>query len=92
MTEQRLPVGPLRLSPGYRFQWEEAQQTHVLLYPEGMVTLNGPSAEILQRCDGTRPAAGIVADLEQQFPGVDLAADVYQFLEVAYDRGWIKGA
>lgn len=91
MTEPRLPAGPLRLSPGYRFQWEQAQQAHVLLYPEGMVTLNGPSAEILQRCNGTQTAAAIVASLEQQFPGVDLAADVYQFLEVAYDKGWIRG-
>jgi pyrroloquinoline quinone biosynthesis protein D len=80
----------IAISPGYRLQWEEAQQCHVLLYPEGMVKLNGSSAEILKYCDGSRSAAQIVAELEQRFPGVDLAADVHQFLEVADERGWIK--
>ncbi|MFX5622761.1 pyrroloquinoline quinone biosynthesis peptide chaperone PqqD, partial [Acinetobacter baumannii] len=30
-----------------RLQWEEAQQAWVLLYPEGMVTLNDSAAAIL---------------------------------------------
>ena len=33
---------------GFRLQWEAAQNAHVLLYPEGMVKLNGPAAEILK--------------------------------------------
>ena len=32
----------------YRLQWEEAQQRWVLLYPEGMVRLNGPAGEDLR--------------------------------------------
>ena len=78
------------LSPGYRLQWEEAQQSYVLLYPEAMVKLNPSSAEILKRCDGSRTAMEIVEDLQKQFPDVDLAADVHEFLEVAYDKGWIR--
>jgi pyrroloquinoline quinone biosynthesis protein D len=35
---------------GFRLQWEPAQQAHVLLYPEGMVKLNGSAGEILKRC------------------------------------------
>ncbi|HQE41111.1 MAG TPA: pyrroloquinoline quinone biosynthesis peptide chaperone PqqD, partial [Zoogloea sp.] len=35
----------------FRFQWEPAQQAHVLLYPEGMVKLNQSAGEILKRCD-----------------------------------------
>ena len=27
----------------YRLQWEDAQQCHVLLFPEGMIKLNGPA-------------------------------------------------
>jgi hypothetical protein len=36
----------------YRFQWEPAQQAHVLLYPEGMVKLPGSSGEIMKRVNG----------------------------------------
>ena len=30
-----------RVGRGFRLQWEQAQGCHVLLYPEGMVKLNG---------------------------------------------------
>ena len=30
-----------RFRRGFRFQWEPAQESYVLLYPEGMVKLNG---------------------------------------------------
>ena len=30
-----------------RLQWEPAQEAHVLLYPEGMVKLNGSAGAIL---------------------------------------------
>ena len=83
---------PVQIAPGYRFQWEEAQQVYVLLYPEGMITLNDAASEILKRCDGSRTASAIIADLEQQFPGADLKDDVLQFLEDARDKGWIRSA
>ena len=40
------------LSAMYRLQWEEVQQAWVLLYPEGMVKLNGSAGEIIKRLDG----------------------------------------
>lgn len=86
-----LPQGRIHIAPGFRFQWEEAQQTHVLLYPEGMITLNPSAGEILKRCDGSLTAEGIVKELQQQFPDADLSADVYEFLEIAHERGWICG-
>ena len=79
----------LALAPGYKFQWEAAQESWVLLYPEGMVQLNPSAGEILQRCDGSRDAAAIVADLERAFPAADVADDVREFLEVARGNGWI---
>ena len=85
------PQGLIQISPGFRFQWEEVQQAYVLLFPEGMITLNASSAEILKRCDGTRTAAEIVSDLQRQFPDADLSNDVHEFLEVAHDKGWIRG-
>jgi len=79
-----------RLRALYRLQWEEAQQAWVLLYPEGMVRLNGPAAEILKRCNGTTRVAMLVADLEQAFNATGLQTDVNEFLTEAASRGWIE--
>ncbi len=78
------------LAPTYRFQWEEAQQCHVILYPEGMVQLSPSAAEIVRRCDGHRSVAAIIEDLSRCFDGADLGQDVYRFLEVAHGKGWIR--
>ncbi|WP_440224549.1 pyrroloquinoline quinone biosynthesis peptide chaperone PqqD [Dokdonella sp. MW10] len=78
-----------RLARHFRLQWEEVQQRHVLLYPEGMVTLNASAAEILRRCDGTRDVPAIVAELEEAFERRPLDADVRAFLDFARQRGWI---
>jgi pyrroloquinoline quinone biosynthesis protein D len=74
----------------FRFQWEPAQQAHVLLYPEGMVKLSGSAGEIMKRVDGSASVKAIVEDLEKTFPGVDLRKDVTGFLEVAHGNGWIR--
>ena len=73
----------------FRFQWEPAQQAHVLLYPEGMVKLNQSAGEILKRCDGQRDVAAIVADLEATFNATGLTADVEAFLQMAEAQNWI---
>ena len=73
----------------YLFQWEPAQQAHVLLYPEGMVKLNQSAGEILKRCDGRRSVAEIVADLEAAFNASGLGADVEAFLSMAEAQNWI---
>lgn len=79
------------LALGYRFQWEPAQDCHVLLYPEGMVKLNGPAAEILKRIDNKQQTvAELIAELKVAFGGVDLDDDVYQFLEEAHGNDWIR--
>ena len=73
----------------YRLQFEPAQDAWVLLYPEGMVKLNGPAAEILRRCDGQRSVDQIVGELEQAFDRQALFADVHAFLHQADERGWL---
>ncbi len=78
------------IAPTFRFQWEEAQQCHVVLYPEGMVKLSASAGEILKRCDGERTVSDIIEDLKPQYLNIDLDADVYKFLEVAYENGWIR--
>ena len=77
------------LSPMYRLQHESAQESWVLLYPEGMVRLNGPASEILQRCDGRRSVLQVVSELQEAFGESDLRADVCDFVSEAYERGWI---
>jgi pyrroloquinoline quinone biosynthesis protein D len=74
----------------FRFQWEEAQQGYVLLYPEGMVKLPGSSGEIMKRIDGKRSVRGVIEDLESAFPGADLRGDVVGFLEHVHGKGWIR--
>lgn len=78
------------IAPLFRFQWEEVQNCHVLLYPEGMVKLSASAGEILRRCDGRRSVADIVAELERQYPGHALRPDVIRFLEDAHEHGWIR--
>ena len=79
----------LRIGPAHRLQREEAQQAFVLLYPEGMITLNDSASEILKRCDGSRDMEGIIADLLDRYPDADLRDDVEQFLGEVRERGWI---
>ena len=75
---------------GFRLQWEAAQNAHVLLYPEGMIKLNGSAGEILKRCDGTTTVADITADLERAFAAADLSADVLRFLSMAVEKKWLQ--
>ena len=74
---------------GFRFQWEPAQNCHVLLYPEGMVKLNQSASEILLLCDGTRTVGEIVSALEAKFNASGLEADVRSMLQEATRRNWL---
>ena len=74
----------------YRFQWEPAQNAHVLLFPEGMVKMPGSSGEIMKRVNGVATVREIISDLERAFPGADLRGDVIEFLEHAHGKGWIR--
>jgi pyrroloquinoline quinone biosynthesis protein D len=78
------------IAAGMRLQWETAQEAHVLLYPEGMVKLNGSAGAIMSRCDGVRTVADIVADLERSFGLSGLAADVRAFVSLALERHWLE--
>ena len=90
-AERRLrPEDVVELNPNYHFRWEEPQQAHVLLYPEGIVKLNETAASILERCADGRSIAGVAADLSQQYGEANLSLDVLKFLEVAHAKGWVR--
>jgi pyrroloquinoline quinone biosynthesis protein D len=78
-----------RMATMFRLQFEPVQDAWVLLYPEGMVKLNTPAAEILRRCDGQRSVEAIVDELEAAFARAGLADDVRTFLDQARGRGWL---
>jgi pyrroloquinoline quinone biosynthesis protein D len=104
MTESREPAGDattaaasapvdsarLAVGRGFRLQWEPIQNAHVLLYPEGMIKLNGSAGAIMSRCDGQRTVADIVADLERAFDTTGLAKDVTAFVAFAVDKKWLE--
>jgi pyrroloquinoline quinone biosynthesis protein D len=73
----------------FRLQWEEAQQSWVLLYPEGMVTLNDSAAAILQRCDGGHTLDMLIDDLQAAFGVQGIAPEVHAFVKHATERGWL---
>jgi pyrroloquinoline quinone biosynthesis protein D len=78
------------LAHGLKLQWEPAQDAHVLLFPEGMVKLNGSAGAIMSRCDGTRSVAQIVADLEKTFGATGLGPDVEAFVALALEKRWLE--
>lgn len=89
MSEIRGSMKPV-IAHGMRLQWEPAQEAHVLLYPEGMVKLNGSAGAILARCDGARTLDDIVADLERSYGASGLAADVNAFVSFALQKRWLE--
>ncbi len=74
----------------FRLQWEEVQQCWVLLYPEGMVKLNGSAGEIMRRLNGEKTVHTLITDLETDFGTTGLQADVLAFLEIAGQQGWVN--
>jgi len=79
------------LAHHHRFQWEEAQQNYVILFPEGMVKLHGGAGEILKRLDGKATVGDVVADLKTTFPEAEnIEADIIGMLELAVGKGWLR--
>jgi len=55
-----------RLAPGCRLN-EKSQPQRILLMPERALRLNGPSLQIIERCDGTRTVRQIIAELQKLY-------------------------
>ncbi|HEY0906409.1 MAG TPA: pyrroloquinoline quinone biosynthesis peptide chaperone PqqD [Methylophilus sp.] len=75
----------------HRFQWEEAQQSYVILFPEGMIKLHGGAGEILKRVNGSTSVGQIVAELQAAFPDVaDIEADILGMFDLAVGKAWLR--
>jgi pyrroloquinoline quinone biosynthesis protein D len=79
----------IEINPLYLLRWEEPQQAHVLLYPEGIVKINETGAAILKLCDGINKVTEIVSELNDKYT-TDVTDSIYKFLEVAHAKGWIR--
>lgn len=91
MSERAIKLDSVvALERQYRFQYEPKQEAHVLLFPEGMIRLQGSGVEIIKRIDGKATVGDIIQDIESAFPGVDLKQDVLDYLETAHERGYIR--
>lgn len=75
----------------YKLQFEKAQDSYVLLYPEGMVKLNPSAAEILLLVDGEQSVNDIIFALKTKFPEApdDIDDDITAFLTDAENKNWI---
>lgn len=58
-----------RLAAGVRLGENQGQR--VLLMPERALRLNGPSLEIVQRCDGQHSVEQIIGELQQLYSKAD---------------------
>ncbi|MES2499871.1 MAG: pyrroloquinoline quinone biosynthesis peptide chaperone PqqD [Pseudomonadota bacterium] len=75
----------------HRFQWEEAQQSYVILFPEGMVKLHGGAGEVIKRIDGKATVGEIVTELKLAFPDAEnIEKDIIGMFEMAYNKAWIR--
>ena len=91
MTNDILQADIYTLAPHHRFQWEEAQQNYVILFPEGMVKLHGGAGEVIKRLDGKVSVGDVVTDLKATFPdAANIEADIIGMFELALSKGWLR--
>ena len=80
-----------KISPHHRFQWEKAQDCYVILFPEGMVKLNGSAGEVLNLVNGESTVESITEALSKKFTDVpNIAKDIEGMIELALDKAWIE--
>jgi len=76
-----------RLAPGCRLG--ENNQQRVLLMPERALRLNGPSLEIVERCDGKHTVQQIISELQQIYSKAEpkkVETDILDYLARLHDR------
>jgi len=77
-----------RLAPGCRLG--ESNNQRVLLMPERALRLNGPSLEIVQRCDGHHTVQHVIAELQQLYSKAEptkVQTDILGYLQLLHERG-----
>jgi pyrroloquinoline quinone biosynthesis protein D len=81
------PESRPRLAPGVRLG--ENNQQRVLLMPERALRLNGPSLEIVERCDGKHTVQQIISELQQLYSKAEpkkVESDILDYLARLNDQ------
>lgn len=81
------PQSHPRLAPGCRLS--EDKQQKILLMPERALRLNGPSLEIVQRCDGAHTVQQIISELQQIYSKAEpkkVETDIIGYLTLLHDQ------
>jgi pyrroloquinoline quinone biosynthesis protein D len=76
-----------RLAPGCRLG--ENNQQRVLLMPERALRLNGPSLEIVSRCDGKHTVQEIIGELQKIYSQAlpeKVEQDILGYLGLLHDQ------
>jgi pyrroloquinoline quinone biosynthesis protein D len=76
-----------RLATGCRLG--ENNQQRVLLMPERALRLNGPSLEIVQRCDGEHTVQQIISELQQIYSKAEpkkVETDILGYLSLLQEQ------
>ncbi|OZA05203.1 MAG: pyrroloquinoline quinone biosynthesis protein PqqD [Methylophilaceae bacterium 17-44-8] len=85
------PTDIYALALHHRFQWEEAQSSYVILFPEGMVKLHGGAGEVIKRLDGKVSVADVVTDLKATFPDAqNIENDILGMFDLAVGKAWLR--
>jgi pyrroloquinoline quinone biosynthesis protein D len=82
------PANRPRLAPGCRLN-EKTQQPRTLLMPERALRLNGPSLEIVERCDGAHTVAEIIEELQKRYAKAEpqkVEHDILDYLALLHEK------
>lgn len=82
----------VRLAPGCRLNAAGSAED-LLLIPEGALRLKGPARAIVELCDGQRTPAGIIEELQRNYPSAQPArieAEALALLARLRDRGVLE--
>ena len=63
------------------------------MIPEGALRLQGPGRRILELCDGQRDLAGVIEQLQREFPAAEttlISDEVVKYLAALLDKGAIE--
>jgi len=85
------PEDIYKIAAHHRFQWEKAQDCYVILFPEGMVKLNGGAGEVLNLVNDNLSVEKITEALTKKFPDADgIDKDIIGMIEMALEKAWIE--
>lgn len=68
---------------------EKSQPSRVLHMPERALRLNGPSLEIIERCDGQRTVQEIISELQKLYSKAEpqkVETDILGYLALLHDQ------